>query len=243
MAIIQTANAHHTSLLISEQIPDFVRSDHPKFVNFIEHYYEFLANNSLMQTPDEQSYYYGVDTASKLLQDIRDVDLSDLDKFIESFRRQYGHTFPQKLYETDGSEIDKQILYKNLVNFYRAVGTEDSFRMLFRLLFNEDIQIYYPKNDILVASGANYTQLSRIKVNYVDNLTDILSTKIIGANSGAYGTVEEVQVLPAGINSFVSGKVAKTSTVRYSKQSGNTDTRSGRSNTEIYDIFQISKLV
>ena len=106
--------------------------------------------------------------------------------------------------------------------------------MLFRLLFNEEIEIYYPKTDILIASGGEYTKLSRIKVNYVDNLNDIENTKIIGATSGAYGKVEKVHVFPPTMDSFVSGQIAKTSSLRYSRQSGNTNIREGRSNTEIY---------
>ena len=43
MAILNTANSHHIHLLVAEQIPDFVRDDHPVFVEFIEKYYEFLA--------------------------------------------------------------------------------------------------------------------------------------------------------------------------------------------------------
>ena len=42
MGIINTANAHKTSTLVSSQVPDFVQADHPLFVQFIESYYEFL---------------------------------------------------------------------------------------------------------------------------------------------------------------------------------------------------------
>ena len=39
-----------TSNLVSSQLPDFVRSDYPKFVTFLEKYYEWL------ETTDSVSY-------------------------------------------------------------------------------------------------------------------------------------------------------------------------------------------
>lgn len=205
--VVKTANGHQTSLLIRQHIPEFVVSDHPQFVTFIEKYYEFMANNTLMATSaNSDVYYYGADTAAKILQDIRDVDKTDFDQFVEKFRRQYGFSFPQSLY----SETNRATLYKNMVDFYQAVGTEDSFKMLFRLLYNEEIEIYYPKTDLLIASGGHYTKQSRIKVFYTENLNDIENKIIKGAFSGAYGTVERVEAVPIGVNSFVSGQVAKT---------------------------------
>ena len=205
----RTANGHQTSLLVREHIPEFVIADHPKFVTFIEKYYEFMANNTLMATTSNSSvYYYGADTASKILQDIRDVDKTDFDKFVEMFRRQYAYSFPKDIY----SDSNRATLYKNLVNFYQAVGTEDSFKMLFRLLYNDEIELYYPQRDILVASGGSYVKQARVRVNYVDGLNGIENKKIVGANSGAYGTVERVEVLAAGSDTFASGRIANTST-------------------------------
>ena len=68
MAIINSANTHQTSLLVSGQIPDFVQADHPLFVQFIESYYEFLAQaNSGILTSDGTTAYYGADYATKII--------------------------------------------------------------------------------------------------------------------------------------------------------------------------------
>jgi len=207
--VVRTSNGHQTSLQVRQNIPEFVVQDHPKFVNFIEKYYEFMANNSLMATTSNSSvYYYGADTAAKILQDIKDVDKTDFDNFVEMFRRQYAYTFPQDIY----SEANKATLYKNLVNFYQSVGAEDSFKMLFRLIYNEEIEIYYPGKDILVASGGDFVKRARIRVNYVDGLNQIENKKIVGANSGAYGTVERVEVMPKGSDTFITGRIANTIT-------------------------------
>ena len=56
-SILQTSNTQHTSLLVAEQLPDFVRDDHPVFVTFIEKYYEFMANNTVLSTANSDVYY------------------------------------------------------------------------------------------------------------------------------------------------------------------------------------------
>ena len=217
--INRTANSHQTSFLVSQHVPSFVRDDHPKFVTFLEKYYEFASNNSVLETANGSgAYYYGFDSASKVIQDINDVDKTDFDEFVEAFRKQYAYSFPQELY----NGVNKATLYKNLLQFYQAVGTEDSFRALFRLLYNEEIEIYYPSRDLLVASGGEYTKRSRIKVPYVENINNIENKKLVGAESGAYATIENVEVVRDGTNNFTVGKIPNATSLT-SGATGNTD--------------------
>jgi len=160
-----------------------------------------------MQTSDNLNYYYGADYATKAITDIHDIDTTDLDEFVEFFKSQYAVTFPSKVYTSE----DTRLLYKNILSFYRALGTEDSFKMLFRLLFNEEIEIYYPKTDMLIASGGNYMQQVRIKVQYTENISNIKNSKLIGSSSGAYGTVEDVDIIRPTRRGRVPGQIAKTS--------------------------------
>ena len=47
-------------------------------------------------------------------------------------------------------------LLKLINEFYRAKGTPNSLKFLFRALYNEEIDIYYPKEDILKASDGKW---------------------------------------------------------------------------------------
>ena len=232
-----TANTNQTSLLIHEQVPDFIRDlnegtpgapDGGYFVTFLQKYYEFIAqaNSGMSTTSDANTHYLGTEYALRALPDIGDIDNTDLDNFIESFKRQYAPTLPKKL----DKDTNVRAFYKNIVDFYRAVGTEDSIKTLFRLLFNDDdIEIIFPKERTLIASGGEWKQQVRISVNYVDNLNEIVNKKIVGANSGAYGVVEKVQVIPQKLNSYISGNIANT-TYFYANNV---------SNSEIYDSDRI----
>ena len=77
-----------TSILVSRQIPEFVRDEYPTFVTFLEAYYEFLegsANTGITSN--------NLVSTAKSLRDIRDVDLS-LSAFETNFYNTYGSLIP-----------------------------------------------------------------------------------------------------------------------------------------------------
>lgn len=130
------------SLLVQGQLPEFIREDYQTFVRFIEAYYEFLENK---QTGKNNDLY----TRAKELVDIKDVDVS-LDEFEQQFFDTFLELFPRD------TLASKSLLIKNAIPFYLSKGNEKSFRYFFRALFNEEIDIEIPRNDVLIASGGNW---------------------------------------------------------------------------------------
>lgn len=88
-------------------------------------------------------------TRAKEIINIKDVDES-LTDFQNEFFNTYLSLFPKN---TDAS---KYVLIKNAIELFKSKGNENSFKYFFRTLFNEDIQILTPKNDVLIASGGKY---------------------------------------------------------------------------------------
>lgn len=127
------------SLLINSQLPEFIRSDYDTFVAFIEAYYEYLEQDQ---------------GAQELLQNA--ISYSDIDRttddFVEYFIQQYCNNIPRNAF------ADKKVLVKYIKDLYSFKGSEKSFRLLFRLLYNEDVQFYYPKDDILIPSSGQWVQ-------------------------------------------------------------------------------------
>ena len=139
------------SPIISRQLPEFIREDHPNFVLFLQAYYEWLETTYSTISP--------LDIGS-----IGDVD-ANMDEFIDSFRSQYLTNFPKNLAKNvDGTTVSMSNLVKNIKQFYNVKGTEASFKFLFRTIFGVDVSTYLPKDDIFVASGSNYIQQISIKV-------------------------------------------------------------------------------
>jgi len=144
MAIANTKTL--ISTLVRNQLPEFIRNDYDTFVAFIEAYYEFLeTEGGAMNTSKNLLEYLNVETT--------------LDAFIEHFRKQYLNLIP-----TDAIP-DKAWLTQHIKEFYRARGTEKALQFLFRLLYNEEIEIFYPKQFILKASGGNWITTKTMFLN------------------------------------------------------------------------------
>ena len=152
------------SLLINKQVPEFVREEYPVFISFLEAYYEFLENKQGTQKND-------LITKSKELKYISDVDTS-IDEFEEQFLNSYATFLPKE------TTIEKSLLIKNVLPLYLSKGSEKSFKLLFRMLFGKELEINYPKNNVLRASDGKWEIENAVKVsteiysNYTGNGTN-----------------------------------------------------------------------
>lgn len=163
------------SSIIDKYIPQFVRLEYPTFVEFIRSYYEFA------EQPD-QIYAF-----LSNIQQYNDVDRTTLE-FLEYFSGTYLRDIPEK------EGINKRTLIKNIVQYYKSKGNEDSFRLLFRLVFNEEIDFYYPSSDMLRVSDGKWETLRSIKVTNTTPLTiqNLAGCEVVGTISGARGLVNVI---------------------------------------------------
>jgi len=163
-----------TSNLVSSQLPDFVRSDYPKFVTFLEKYYEWLETTN--------SVSFEIDA----LRNANDIDSSD-DYYIEQLKKDLAPYFPQEIV------TDKRLFLKLVTQFYKSSGTQESVKFLFRALYNENIDIYYPKEDMLKASDGKWVLPLALRIDTNDNnIFNIAKTLITGQSSKATALVEKV---------------------------------------------------
>ena len=127
------------SALINRQLPDFVRAGSPQYERFLELYYEWLEDESAGNT------VYHILESGKY----RDID-ETLDPFIRLFKKELLPYFPET------STLDLVKILKGAREFYVKKGSVESVQWLFRTLFGEDIEVYYPKEQILIASDGKW---------------------------------------------------------------------------------------
>lgn len=172
------------SNIVQSQLPFYVRNDHENFVAFMEAYYEFLEQQT------------GAINVSRSLLDQMDIDSTDL--FAQKFYDNFIALLP------DNILADKNTITKHIKDFYRARGSEKSIRFLMRILFNEDVDFYYPKVDVLRASDGkwfveNSIKITDVKINGNAN-NDIAVTnsfvgkKVTGQTSNATAIVEKADI-------------------------------------------------
>jgi hypothetical protein len=284
-------SSNKTSLILNQQLPDFVKEDHANFVQFMKSYYEFLEETDppteiplILENPNPQVYsteakayanasftvgenitqkanpdnsseitasakvfsfssnntaktivatsfegtqrkfvsgyeIYGEQSgarfwpqisveslkagASRASSDLRDTKNIDetLDDYIDYIKTEFAINLPRNLH----ADTDTRTALKNIRDFYKSRGTENSFKFLFQLLYGEDVSIYLPQTDMLRASDANWRHVTilRTGVPAQDFLrpdvpvttSNLLGRKIKGTMSGATAIVETAELL------------------------------------------------
>jgi len=140
------------SHLIANQLPDFVRVEYPVFVTFLEKYYEFL---------DEENQVNNF-----LLNYEKNFDINrTLDTFLPKFKNQYAQNFPLT------AQIDDRRLIKFIKQFYEAKGSEKAIELLFRILYNERTEIFYPSEQVLRASDGIWIEDITLKLAVDTSIT------------------------------------------------------------------------
>ncbi len=185
------------STLIESQLPEFIRSEFPTFVEFLQKYYEFL------EQPGNPTYEI------KLFQQNHDVDLTR-ESLLSYFRTKVLPSFPEE------SQLSTERIIKSARDFYAKKGTPDSFKFLFHVLYDKDLEIFFPKLQILRASDGKWVlpQAFRLTIssgNQSVDLNALKNRKGIGTISRATCIIERVyRSYDAGTNTeiyeaYVSG--------------------------------------
>lgn len=97
----------------------------------------------------------GINQSSKLVAFSRDID-NEVDVFVDFLKNEYIPTLPQKLYKSQISSVEVTKFVKFIRQFYNSTGVEDSIRFLYRILFNVEVNFYYPKVDVLRTSAGRW---------------------------------------------------------------------------------------
>lgn len=162
--------------LLKGRLPVFILDDSPLFAHFLTAYYEWLDRT---------------DNANHLIQNFqqnRDIDLTE-ESLIDKFLAEFMPLMPRTIV------ADEALVLKHIKQFYRARGSEKSAKFLFRILFDEEIEFYYPGVDMFRPSHSRWTIEKSLKVlpNISDiNIADIGNKRIIGNGTGAHSRVEKV---------------------------------------------------
>ena len=150
---------------VEQLIPQQLVGDSQALIEFLKEYYKFLNQD---QEPTQ--------VINTIVQN-RDLD-DAVDAYIDMVRKELGYGMATQL------EANKVNLYKHIGEFYRAKGSIDSFKLLFRLLFNKNVEISLPKEQILVASDGRWVQQTSlftdisagVPFDLVNTFVDIVNT-------------------------------------------------------------------
>jgi len=161
------------SPFIPQQFPAFYKEEGPNFIAFLKAYYEWMENS-------QQTLQY-----ARALLENSDIDTTEAE-FIKYFKNTYLHSLPESII------ADKRLLVKHILDLYRAKGTPRAYELLFRMLFNEDIEIYIPANFLFKPSDAEWDIPKYIEVSDSPYLELLIGQQIYNSSRNSTAVVETV---------------------------------------------------
>ena len=165
-----------TSQFIQNDFPLFHQVNGPQMVAFIQAYYEWLEQKGNVRD-------YGNNLTA-----YRDID-DTLPEFISHFQYEYLNQLPTNLLAS------KPLLIKHILDLYRSKGTRRGIALLFRLLFNEDVELYLPGNDIFKTSSSQWVQPSYVELSDCPFLEKLVGNSVYSLNGHASALVESVNIV------------------------------------------------
>lgn len=138
--------------IVDDVLPAHVVANYPELVNAVKHYADFLQNIN------KSGYYLN----SIDLQ--RDIDRVE-EEFLNQLQKEIGVTIPRQF------ATDPRKFYKRISDFYQSRGTSDSIKSFFKLLFDDNVELYYPKDDMLIPSDGKYFDQTQDIIQNPDSYT------------------------------------------------------------------------
>lgn len=87
---------------------------------------------------------------------------------------------------------NKKQFLKFMKEFYLSKGSQKSYEFLFRTFFNEDIEFYYPKENVFKVSNNEWITDKSIRTIPSNKKIDRQPVRVIGQSSNAMATIERM---------------------------------------------------
>ena len=164
-----------SALGVKYTLPEFIQNDYNQFVTFIEKYYEYMDSDG---------------NPINLLLNKRYIDIDDLnDAELNKRAMELAKNFPQIL------QTDRKSLLKKIKNIYESKGSERSIKAYFKLLYDEEVEVYYPSKNILRASDGIWIEETSVRATSGFNNYEVLALNSRVADIKYYETIGSVTLL------------------------------------------------
>lgn len=229
----------YLSSIVKTELPAFYQEYGPVFVDFIYAYFLWLEetgqlNNIVRNLPENKA----IDTTE--------------DEFLAHFKAKY--LTGVELTDTDGIRR----LIRHSKDFYDSKGSERSFQLLFQLLYNDKVTVYYPNDQVLKPSYGDFYKPQYLELEVSANSAELVGQQVTGSISGATAFIEkftrreisgryfDVLYLSDIVGDFVRGEqivIAGEMSVNPPRMFGSLTSlliEDGGANNNIGDIFEVS---
>ena len=131
--LASTRKKTREAVRVEQLLPEGLRDKSADLIGLLKDYYTHI-NESGQASYELNS----ISTA-------RDIDQAN-SIFLDKLQKEIAVSIPRT---TIANRVN---LYKNIIRYYTTRGSPESIELFFRILFNDSAEVYYPRNDMLIAS-------------------------------------------------------------------------------------------
>lgn len=184
---------------VESLVPRELREKLGPMITFLEDYYRW------MNAQDKINGGFAPSSAVSEMCSSTDLDEAS-EQFLDLLQKELAASIPKKLV------ADRVKLYKNLVKYFLTRGSQESVQTFFRIFFNEDAEVYYPRKSLFIPSSGKWDPLRKLAVNvYQPNPENTPKFQIdFELGTGQPGTFLSGQTL----NGYSSGATALIESVK-----------------------------
>ena len=126
---------------------------------------------------------------------VNNLSIRFLQEFFKKVKKQIAPGFEER---TLSDNVDKRLFLKQSRNFYSSKGTDQSFEILFRALYGEDVNVIKPRDFLFIPSNSNYKISEQLVVETIDgDPNDLINRNLFqdadASFPSATGSVSDVE--------------------------------------------------
>ena len=143
--------------------------------------------------PDKLTFQSTLPAAHKSGATVKNLSVLFLQEFFNKLKTLITPGFERRSLSTD---LNQKNFVKAADSFYKSKGTDDSFKILFKAIYGEDVEIIKPDNFLIRPSDANYlVSQDYVIEEYVGDPLLIKNHTVYQKSTGSRGTVTKVEKL------------------------------------------------
>ena len=144
--------------------------------------------------PDELTFSQTDSETHSSGAEVKNLNVLFLKEFFKKLKKQVTPGYDDRNFYGD---LNKKNFIYNAKSFYSSKGTDQSFEILFRALYGEDVEILKPSEFLFTPSNANYKVTKDYVVEELQgDPLDLKNLTIFQKRTGARGAVTNVQRIP-----------------------------------------------
>ena len=175
-----------------QRFPQYILDDYATFVTFITSFLKYLEQDGYPRDLLRNSRsYLDIDATSDLL--------------LAHFESQLASSLPATI------TANKVLLVKHIKDLYANRGNELGLKLFFKLVYNEEVNIYYPSTDMLRVSDGKWNALTTIFIKLNQAITLTSGTTIIGKTTNTVAVITSAQLITINKVSYYNCNISLNS--------------------------------